>query len=1254
MYNTSEYYNIAAAKPIQEHRITGTIGTSGLTFDNSNIIEGSFQITNQCTDTNALVFGSCYVGELTCEFTGLEYSASNQNGIHFSDWIGLSIVPTFGIYCEDNHQWDSVPLGVYTIKEAVHTENGVQITAYDDMSKFDVEIPADKLSYLLSLKTDNLYAFAAYVCWQCDVVFGMTRQEFDALPNATSTVSNIEIYGDNSDNAEFANDINTYRDVLYWIAQTMCCFATMNRDGYLVFRKYPSTSTPVATIGPDDRLEGMTLADYVTHVTGIYVTNLDDNKEMYYGYDADTLADEIEEVETAIGVNAQAQLDLEIEYQQGQITEEEYKAQKKVLVAEEKQLDKRLAWLEKAYQSADHGKSSSIELGPNPFLMYGGKRSTQNTHRKKVLKNALALSYTPFTMSVLCGWHYDLGDLIQIAGGRFNSATDSFCCVMGYTFNLHGECTLEGYGENPALAKVKTKASRQANTANSNAVNAKEISSGTDTPDNDEGKSNDIYIKYATKVTKTPKVTIEEDGYVKNPQDPTQTPPADYVKITELEWDNQAGGYNIKISGNFYESTFNFSPIIKANISQVGSYKILCDAKCSDSNVEIYWFNQPYSFYGMTHSDTAGVDQPVACMWLCESVPPDGQWQSRESNSFGVSQRDLDEGNIRFWISTVFVDPNAGGAHVDIEIKNLRIVYIDPNTGQPEPDGGVNTNTEKYIDKVYVKTEDESGNKVWKEIEYVAGADTSQNSGLSLNYKRWLSLTPEVMRALVKADPPQADVDFYRYCIRYTGDPDKTLSLAYNTATSWTNGSVKKTKEHVYTIKSSGAYNSGAIQQIAYKIEGLTSGVKYWFNFWARFTGAEFGEDFRKGLGLVWSTTNSINTDDWEGDPHTYNDTSKYLSFYRVNGKRYYEAGVTATASTMYMILTVGDLTDGSNIVFTLGDMVISQNQKKYARSMYLYDVPSETWIRYKPFGMSDDDGESDISYLNELNDVTIDNPTDGQVLMWDATNQEWVNGTGGGSSDLDAIELTQAQYDQLTPQQKADPDKIYFIRDGGGSGGGGGGGDSTVRYDENTRFIQVYDHGTWINAYRLPFFTKLMFETSQTINTTYTFTEDGDFIVWSSCCVNEPTSTSKVSTTATVVSSNTKSGLDSDYTRTCEYYVLRAQAGDTVTFAMTSYSYNSVGVFKITGLSLTEEEFAFTVDGHATLSQTYDSSKKYLTLLITSGGNRSISGNGNAIESWAEQYNSVDYIEYNGNTVNYDAYGYAGGAGAVIVFEVT
>lgn len=52
-----------------------------------------------------------------------------------------------------------------------------------------------------------------------------------------------------------------------------------------------------------------------------------------------------------------------------------------------------------------------------------------------------------------------------------------------------------------------------------------------------------------------------------------------------------------------------------------------------------------------------------------------------------------------------------------------------------------------------------------------------------------------------------------------------------------------------------------------------------------------------------------------------------------------------------------------------------------------------------------------------------------GRYLKEDGT-WEVPSGGGGGSSDLDAVELTKAQYDALTPEQKADTDKIYFVKD--------------------------------------------------------------------------------------------------------------------------------------------------------------------------------------------------------------------------------
>jgi len=45
------------------------------------------------------------------------------------------------------------------------------------------------------------------------------------------------------------------------------------------------------------------------------------------------------------------------------------------------------------------------------------------------------------------------------------------------------------------------------------------------------------------------------------------------------------------------------------------------------------------------------------------------------------------------------------------------------------------------------------------------------------------------------------------------------------------------------------------------------------------------------------------------------------------------------------------------------------------------------------------------------------------------------VYGSGGGS--LDAVELTKAQYDALTTQQKNDPTKIYFVTDYNPNGSG-------------------------------------------------------------------------------------------------------------------------------------------------------------------------------------------------------------------------
>ena len=99
---------------------------------------------------------------------------------------------------------------------------------------------------------------------------------------------------------------------------------------------------------------------------------------------------------------------------------------------------------------------------------------------------------------------------------------------------------------------------------------------------------------------------------------------------------------------------------------------------------------------------------------------------------------------------------------------------------------------------------------------------------------------------------------------------------------------------------------------------------------------------------------------------------------------------------------------------------------------------------------------------LVDLTDVDIDNPTSNQALVWDNTEQKWVNGevsTVGGLNDLNdvtiddtsleegqelvyngtaevfenkttRVELTQAEYDQLVADDDVLPDVDYYITD--------------------------------------------------------------------------------------------------------------------------------------------------------------------------------------------------------------------------------
>jgi hypothetical protein len=63
------------------------------------------------------------------------------------------------------------------------------------------------------------------------------------------------------------NDVETWRDLVSWLAQTIGCFATADREGNIVFRSF--NQTVVDTIDDAHRFTGGSFSDYVTRYTGL-------------------------------------------------------------------------------------------------------------------------------------------------------------------------------------------------------------------------------------------------------------------------------------------------------------------------------------------------------------------------------------------------------------------------------------------------------------------------------------------------------------------------------------------------------------------------------------------------------------------------------------------------------------------------------------------------------------------------------------------------------------------------------------------------------------------------------------------------------------------------------------------------------------------------------------------------------------------------------------------------------------------------
>lgn len=257
MYPVSADYLAAMKKPVQRFRMTGRMGT--IPFTDENILKGSFTISHQCSGNEEVQIGQVYMAELNVTF---------MKNMHIPRYSlkDKVIRPKHGLMLP-NRTYEDIPLGLFNVNEAEWTASGVVIKAYDNMIKLD---KVCNINSAIGLP----FALATMACDYCGLTLATTETEFSYFVNGSTILSMLT-----------ENDIETWRDFISWVAQTVGCNVMADREGNIIFKAY--NQTVVDTLDTQHRFKGATFSDFVTRYTGISCVNIAERTTSYYGLEVD-------------------------------------------------------------------------------------------------------------------------------------------------------------------------------------------------------------------------------------------------------------------------------------------------------------------------------------------------------------------------------------------------------------------------------------------------------------------------------------------------------------------------------------------------------------------------------------------------------------------------------------------------------------------------------------------------------------------------------------------------------------------------------------------------------------------------------------------------------------------------------------------------------------------------------------------------------------------------------------------------------
>ena len=245
--NTRKYYWTG--------RITTTAGTVS-NFDQEDMVKGSGYITSQCCGSTEIELGTVYASEMGISL----FSEINRYTLEDA------IVELFYHLQIAGGSYETIPMGIFEVSEANRKAKCLEIKAYDFMVRFE--------KAFTSLESiGNAYDFLVLCSTACDVELAQSRAEIEAMPNGSE---NLSIYSD--------NDIETYRDVLFYVGQVLGGFFVINRAGELELKKYGNQS--VLTVERKHRFTS-SFSDFITRYTAVSSTNLRTQIAEYYALDPD-------------------------------------------------------------------------------------------------------------------------------------------------------------------------------------------------------------------------------------------------------------------------------------------------------------------------------------------------------------------------------------------------------------------------------------------------------------------------------------------------------------------------------------------------------------------------------------------------------------------------------------------------------------------------------------------------------------------------------------------------------------------------------------------------------------------------------------------------------------------------------------------------------------------------------------------------------------------------------------------------------